>query len=162
MEVQPGGDIVMSSGPVAPLTEPVTVFWAGDILPTELSSVHSLDTIVGNKTTAREHYDSAWREAERRGGFDALFVNERGEVTEGGRTSLFAKIDGRWCTPPLSSGVLPGVMRARLLADPQWGAVEALLRPDQIQQADALVVVNALRGVLRAALENPMTKAARS
>jgi len=152
MEVQPGGDIVMSSGPVALLTEPVTVFWAEDILPTELSSVHSSDTIVANKTTARGHYDSAWREAERRGGFDALFVNEQGEVTEGGRTSLFAKIDGRWCTPPLSSGVLPGVMRAQLLADPEWNALETVMSPEQIRHAEALVVVNALRGVLRARL----------
>ncbi|WP_197712256.1 hypothetical protein [Polynucleobacter necessarius] len=40
-------------------------------------------------------------------------MNEKGLVTEGGRTSIFVKPQGsaEWLTPPVSAGLLPGVMR---------------------------------------------------
>ncbi|WP_162784599.1 aminotransferase class IV [Polynucleobacter necessarius] len=65
--------------------------------------------------------DAAWQAAVKLGSFDALFVNEQGYVTEGDRTSIFIKSKGNaeWLTPPVSAGLLPGVMRAALLADPQ-------------------------------------------
>ena len=40
-----------------------------------------------------------------------LLINERDEVTEGAVSNLFLRLDGGWVTPPLSSGVLPGVGR---------------------------------------------------
>ena len=73
------------------------------------------DALLLHKTR-RAEYDRAWQAAEALGGFDMLFVNERGEVTEGGRSNLFVKLDGQWVTPPLESGVLPGVMRGVLLS----------------------------------------------
>ena len=46
-------------------------------------------------------------------GFDeAIIVNELGRVCEGSVTNLLLKIDGKWITPPISDGVLAGVMRA--------------------------------------------------
>jgi para-aminobenzoate synthetase/4-amino-4-deoxychorismate lyase len=84
------------------------------------------------------------------GAFDTLFFNERGELTEGGRSSVFVQIDGQWMTPPLASGLLPGVMRAELLADPAWAAIERPLSMQDLRDADAVCVCNALRGVLRA------------
>jgi para-aminobenzoate synthetase/4-amino-4-deoxychorismate lyase len=101
-----------------------------------------------HKTSVRARYDAAWRAAEAAGAFDRLFVNERGELTEGGRSNVFLKLDGRWFTPPLSAGVLPGVMRAVLLADPAWDAQERVLTLDDLWAAEAVVVCNALRGVL--------------
>jgi para-aminobenzoate synthetase/4-amino-4-deoxychorismate lyase len=81
-----------------------------------------------------------------------LFFNERGELTEGGRTTVFVKLDGQWWTPPLSSGVLPGVMRSVLLADASMEARErVLLRPD-VLRAEALMLCNALRGAVPARL----------
>jgi branched-subunit amino acid aminotransferase/4-amino-4-deoxychorismate lyase len=44
-------------------------------------------------------------------GFDeAIIVNELGRVCEGSVTNLLLKIDGKWITPPISDGVLAGVM----------------------------------------------------
>jgi len=105
-----------------------------------------------HKTTIRNDYDAAWRHAEMQGAFDTLFCNARGELTEGGRTNLFLKLDGRWFTPPLSSGVLPGIMRAVLLDDPSWAASEAILTVDHLRAAEQIVVCNSLRGVLKAEL----------
>ncbi len=88
------------------------------------ATVHSRDALLRHKTTRRAEYDRAWREAEAKEAFDTLFFNERGELTEGGRSNVFVKLEGRWWTPALSSGVLPGVMRGVLLEDPGMQAAE--------------------------------------
>ncbi len=115
----------------------------------------SADLFLRHKTTQRAQYDAAWRAAEAQGAFDMLFCNERGEITEGARSNVFAQIDGQWFTPPLSAGVLPGVMRAHLLADPHWAASERTLTLADLQRAGRLVLCNALRGVLTARLVSP-------
>ena len=111
------------------------------------------DLFLRHKTTLRTRYDAAWRAAEAQGAFDMLFCNERGELTEGARSSLFVKLDGRWVTPPLSAGLLPGVMRAVLLADPAWDARERSLTLDDLRAAQEIVVCNSLRGVLSATVQ---------
>ncbi|WP_175876479.1 bifunctional anthranilate synthase component I family protein/class IV aminotransferase [Burkholderia sp. BCC0097] len=110
------------------------------------------DALLLHKTTRRAEYDRAWQAAEALGAFDMLFVNERGEVTEGGRSNLFVKLDGQWVTPPLASGVLPGVMRGVLLDDPAFGAVERVLTLDDVLNAEELMICNALRGPMAARL----------
>ncbi len=132
--------------PLAPLAEPSKILLAP--APTEAD-----DPFLRHKSTVRERYDAAWRAAEARGAFDMLFHNSRGELTEGGRSNVFVKLDGRWYTPPLECGLLPGVMRAVLLADPQWGACERKLTLDDLRVAQEVVVCNALRGALRARVE---------
>lgn len=114
------------------------------------AGVESHDPLLLHKTTRRAEYDRGWREAEAHDAFDTLFFNERGELTEGGRSNVFVKLDGRWWTPPLASGVLPGVMRAVLLEDPALGAAERVLSRDDVLNAQALLVCNALRGALPA------------
>jgi para-aminobenzoate synthetase/4-amino-4-deoxychorismate lyase len=108
------------------------------------------DFLLRHKTTARAEYDRGWHEAEARGAFDMLFFNERGELTEGGRSNVFVKLDGQWWTPPLSAGLLPGVMRRCLLDDPQMAAGERTLLLADLLRAEAILVCNALRGVLNA------------
>ena len=92
------------------------------------------------------------RDAEAVGAFDRLFVNAEGALTEGGRSTLLVRLDGRWTTPPLSAGVLPGVMRSALMVDPVWLVSERVLWPADLGRAQALAVCNALRGVLPAVL----------
>ncbi len=111
------------------------------------------DIFLRHKTTVRAQYDAAWRTAEAQGAFDMLFVNQQGELTEGGRSNVFIKLDDRWYTPPLSSGVLPGVMRSVLLDDPVWGARERSLTVADLSKAEAIVVCNALRGAVPAVVE---------
>jgi para-aminobenzoate synthetase/4-amino-4-deoxychorismate lyase len=98
----------------------------------------------------RHLYDQAWKLAEGLGGFDALFVNEQGFVTEGGRSSIFIKSGDRWLTPPLTAGLLPGVMRSIILNDPKWNAHEANLSIDAIRHAEEIMLSNALRGLVPA------------
>jgi para-aminobenzoate synthetase/4-amino-4-deoxychorismate lyase len=116
------------------------------------AAVASGDLFLRHKTTQRARYDAGWRAAEAQGGFDMLFFNERGELTEGGRSNVFVKQGGCWFTPPLAAGVLPGVMRAVLLNDPAWGAREKTLPLAALHDAEQIVVCNALRGVLHACI----------
>ena len=49
-------------------------------------------------------------------GFDeALVISSDGKVCEGSVNNVLVKIEGKWCTPPLSDGVLPGIMRALVI-----------------------------------------------
>ena len=105
--------------------------------------------LLNHKTSLRSGYDAAIQKAQALGAFDAVFVNAQGEVTEGARSTLFVQIAGRWYTPPLASGVLAGVLRARLLARGQ-AVTEKVLRLQDLEQAQALVVGSALRGLQRA------------
>jgi len=86
------------------------------------------------------------QEAQARGLFEVIAGNERGVLTDGGRTTLFAVIGGRAFTPPVGDGALPGIAR-RVLLDAGL-AVEASLRWEDLARAEAVFVANALRGVL--------------
>ncbi|MCA8301574.1 aminodeoxychorismate synthase component I [Burkholderia seminalis] len=144
------GTIEIVAAPLKPLPAgPVGVLLASahGFAPTRAS-----DALLLHKTTRRAEYDRAWQAAESLGGFDMLFVNERGEVTEGGRSNLFVKLDGQWVTPPLACGVLPGVMRGVLLDDRAFGAVERVVTRDDLARAQGLLLTNALRGALDAVL----------
>ncbi|SHM88060.1 para-aminobenzoate synthetase / 4-amino-4-deoxychorismate lyase [Duganella sacchari] len=146
LAINAAGAFAVQHAPLAPLTEPVRVLLAAD-------STSTSDLFLRHKTSIRSRYDAAWRDAEAQGAFDTLFFNERGELTEGGRSSVFVRVDGRWLTPPLSSGLLPGVMRGVLLDDPQWNASEAVITRAMLEAADDIVICNALRGALRAVLQ---------
>jgi len=137
------GAFAVQAGVLKELQQPVRVFLAEQ-------RTSAGDVFLRHKTTLRAQYDAAWKEAEAEGGFDKLFFNERDELTEGGRSSVFVKANGKWLTPPLSSGLLPGVMRAVVLD--AWGASEAVITREMLLQAEEIVVCNALRGTLRATL----------
>ncbi|KJS69015.1 MAG: chloride transporter [Comamonadaceae bacterium BICA1-1] len=115
------------------------------------------DPLAAHKTTRRSHYDAGIRAAEREGAFDSLFFNSAGELVEGGRSSVFLRLGGRWLTPPVRCGALPGIQRGLLLADPAWAASEARLTRSDLRRAEAIVVCNALRGALPARLYGAAT-----
>ncbi|MFL6673750.1 MAG: aminodeoxychorismate synthase component I [Massilia sp.] len=146
LAVNHGGEVQLQTGVLAPLNEPVRVVLAEQ-------RTQSDDLFLRHKTSIRRRYDAAWRAAEAKGAFDALFFNERGELTEGGRSNVFIRVGERWYTPPLSCGLLPGVMRGVLLDAPAWNASERIITREMLEAADDIVVCNALRGPLRAVLE---------
>jgi para-aminobenzoate synthetase/4-amino-4-deoxychorismate lyase len=112
--------------------------------------------LSGHKTTLRAVYDAGVREAEEEGAFDTLFFTRDGRLVEGGRSSVFVRLGGRWWTPPVEDGALPGVMRSVLLADPAWNAAERSLSRAEVLAAEEIVVCNALRGAVRARLTHPV------
>ena len=98
------------------------------------------------KTTQRAHYDAFAPSGD--DVFDTLLWNERGELTEFTRGNVALRIGGRWLTPTPSSGLLPGIARARLLRE---GTIEeAVLMREDLARSEAVVFFNSLRGWLPA------------
>jgi len=100
------------------------------------------------KSSARGVYDAA-RAALPEGVDEALLLNQHGQLCEGSITNLFLKRGDLLLTPALACGLLPGVLRADLLA--KGRAVEAEVMPDDLAKGD-LFVGNALRGLIPARL----------
>jgi para-aminobenzoate synthetase/4-amino-4-deoxychorismate lyase len=109
------------------------------------------DYLLRHKTSARSLYDRALaRLADHPGVFDALFLNTRSEVCEGARSNVFIERDGVLLTPPLTCGLLPGVMRRHLLESGR--ARECVLTLDDLLGASAIHMANALRGLIPVSL----------
>ncbi|MDQ5904280.1 MAG: para-aminobenzoate synthetase / 4-amino-4-deoxychorismate lyase [Pseudomonadota bacterium] len=117
--------------------------------------INSREPWLRYKTTVRDLYE---QELERVQGmpsvFDAIFLNERGEVCEGARSNVFVRMapGEPLLTPPLGCGLLPGVLRRQLLESGE--ALERMLREADLRNATELYLGNALRGLVRVLLED--------
>ncbi|HSZ73935.1 MAG TPA: aminodeoxychorismate synthase component I [Rhizomicrobium sp.] len=110
--------------------------------------VESADILLRHKTNWRELYESEFAACV---ADEVIFLNERGELTEGSRTNIFARIDGRLLTPRLSSGLLNGCLRAEILANDE--CEERVLRLDDLARAKKIYLGNSLRGLILAKLK---------
>jgi para-aminobenzoate synthetase/4-amino-4-deoxychorismate lyase len=132
------GAIAIETRPLDAVAEPVAVALAP--LP-----VGRDDFRLRHKTSDRGYYDEARRAA---GTFEILFHDADGFLTEGSFTSLFVPRDGLLLTPPLSRGLLPGVLRGKLIEEGK--AREAELRLEDL--AGTFYIGNAVRGLIAARL----------
>jgi para-aminobenzoate synthetase / 4-amino-4-deoxychorismate lyase len=115
--------------------------------------VDEKDPLFYHKTTRRQFYDAEMeRQKELTGCDEVVFLNTRGELTEGTRTTLFVEQDGRLFTPALACGLLPGTLREELLDLPRAAASEAVLTPSDLARADRIYLGNSVRGLVRAEL----------
>ncbi len=129
------GTVAVQGEPIALLRGPISAALASH-------PVDSANPWLRHKTTRRQAYES--RAA--RSVFDTLLWNEREEVTEFTRGNLVVKIAGRLLTPALACGLLPGTLRAALLAR---GAVrESIITLAELESAEGLWFVNSVRGAL--------------
>jgi len=101
------------------------------------------DAFIRHKTTRRTAYTPF---APPPGCFDTLLYNASGELTEFTIGNLGLQLDGQWYTPPLSCGLLPGVMRATLLSEGHLQ--ERRLTLDDLHHAQGLALLNSVRGWL--------------
>jgi len=74
-------------------------------------SVSSQNPFLYHKTTNRKFYDCFLRKFKRKGFYDVIFMNEKGEITEGARTNVYLEKKGIIYTPPLKCGLLGGAVR---------------------------------------------------
>ncbi|WP_243406167.1 aminodeoxychorismate synthase component I [Sphingosinicella sp. YJ22] len=129
VEVEPLGE---------PPVEPVPV--AVRPLP-----VPAQDFRLRHKTSDREFYRAALAAA---GTYEVAFIDPDGFLTEGSFTTIFVERDGGLLTPPLSLGLLPGVLRQRLIDEGR--ATEAPLRERDLE--GGFLIGNSVRGLIRARL----------
>ena len=96
----------------------------------------------------------ATREAQARGAFEAVMLNERGEVAEGAGSNVFVVHEGRLLTPPLQAGILAGITREVVLElCPELGQPVSVepLRVQDLLRADEIFVTSTLKEVVGAA-----------
>jgi len=111
------------------------------------------DFRLRHKTSDRAFYDEARAAA---GAYEVLFRDADGFLTEGSFTSLFVEKGNMLVTPPLARGLLPGVLRARLIA-------EGKAKEGDLVEADLALpffIGNAVRGLVRARLRSGSASAA--
>lgn len=115
------------------------------------------DPYLRHKTTRRAPYDAALAAAHAAGADEVLFANQYGELTEGAWSNLFVDMgDGCLRTPPLSAGLLPGILRAELLAKGE--AREFTLTLSDLRSAKAIYMGNSVRGLMPAVLKMASTQ----
>lgn len=150
LEVDADGGSHVARARLEPTPEPVTALLA----PTPWT----VGPLSRHKTSERAHLDEAVAAATGKGAFDTIGHDERGRVLEGGRSNVFARIGGRWLTPASRLGILPGIQRAELLADPGLIGAETIdeaeFTVEDLRTADRVVLTNALRGPLVARVED--------
>ncbi|MGA7229220.1 MAG: chorismate-binding protein [Acidimicrobiia bacterium] len=133
----PDGRVEVSSEPLPTWDEPVSVI-VSDV------RVDPSDPYWYHKVADRSRYPISDDQTE------MLMTNLDGEVTETNRSNLIAHVGGRWITPPLSSGCLPGVAREAALKS--MDIIERPLTIVDLMSADELAVTNAVRGWRKAVL----------
>ncbi len=137
------GATALEAGPMSDgaLDEPVIC----GVLPLP---VDSGDWRLRHKTTDRHFYDDARRVAQAAGAAEAILVRDDGLITEASRSNLFVARGDGLVTPPLSHGLLPGVLRRSLIE--QGRAVEGEIRLEDLE--DGFYLGNSVRGLMKARL----------
>ncbi|MGH6647162.1 chorismate-binding protein [Aquabacterium sp.] len=135
------GLVTCEAAPVTASNPPITVALAKQAMP-------PADEFIAHKTTQRGAYAPFHAPA---GCFDTLLWNAQGELTEFTIGNVAVKLAGEWFTPPLSAGLLPGVMRQTLLTEGRLR--ERTITLDELRHhAEGLALINSVRGWLDARL----------
>ncbi len=103
------------------------------------------DVRLHHKTTDRRPYKQALKAG---GTFEVLMTDSEGYLTEGCFSTIFVERGDRLVTPPLSRGILPGVLRQSLIDSGE--AVEGELRPHDLEKS--CFIGNAARGLVAATI----------
>ncbi len=110
--------------------------------------VDPADVFLFHKTTRRLRYVEARNRYPDHD--DVVLVNLRGEATETSIANIAVDLDGRWWTPPIDAGLLPGTERAALLAD--GTLAERAIKVDELLAAREIAVLSSVRGWRHAVL----------
>lgn len=136
------GEITVEAYGYVPSTEPRRVSLAPQPIDRD-------DPFLYHKTTNRALYENALAACP---GFDdVLLWNEDGELTESTRANIILELDGERVTPPVSSGLLPGVYRGWLLRQGQ--VRERVVRLVDLARCEDIWLVNSLRGAEAALID---------
>lgn len=134
------GRFIVVHQPYADATAPVRLMIMQDC--TGLSSM----TI---KTFPYEHRLSLLALARKKGFDEIICSNEGDEISEGAVSNFLFRIDGKWATTPLSSGVLPGIQRG-IVIERCGVSVKQIFKSD-LARVDAAFVISSLKIALSVA-----------
>ena len=132
--------IQISPAPEHSSTPPLHAIIARSVRRNEGSPLSQMKTLnYGDHILAR-------REAEKAGADEAIMLNNAGHAACFTVGNLFIVQDGQLCTPPLSDGVMDGIIRRKWMDTAD--VVERSLTADDLENADAIFLTNSLRGIV--------------
>ena len=135
VEIDTAGDLRLGAEPFTADRTPVRAALAGQ-------PVNSGDPFLYHRTSRRGVYETATAGAP---GYDEVLLwNERGEVTESCTANFVCEREGRYYTPPISCGLLPGTYRASLLRE--RGYVERPIRIEELGDFDKIYLIDSATG----------------
>jgi para-aminobenzoate synthetase/4-amino-4-deoxychorismate lyase len=114
-------------------------------------NIDSTSIFQFHKTSRRDVYNQEYDKASKAGYYDAVILNERNEVAEACRHNIFIKKDGQLITPPLTTGILNGIYRQKLIMQEQ--AIEKTIYPDDLINCDEILLTNSVRGIVHVKLK---------
>jgi branched-chain amino acid aminotransferase len=138
---------------VQPLTTPSERFYTDGISAITYRTQRQVDatSAVGAKVGNYLVSVLAMREASRVGAMEALIVDARGAVLEGGTSNVFLVEKGRLVTPDVSAGILAGVTRAHVLEVAHGLGIAVELRTPSVSDAyaaDELFITSSIRELM--------------
>lgn len=139
--VDRGGRVTCEADVLKPMPSPMRVGFAS-------APVTTRDVFLYHKTTNREVYKRAMESCH--GVDDVVLFNERGEITESTLANVVADLGGRLMTPPVSSGLLAGTYRKKMIESGE--VIEKLISVDDLRKADRIWLVNSVRGRMPAVI----------
>ena len=104
--------------------------------------VDHTDPMLFHKHSLRGPYEDA--RARHPDADEVVLTNDRREITEATIANVVVSVDGRWVTPPLDAGLLPGIGREIALAE-GWLA-EGTITIDDLWRADVVELISDVRG----------------
>ena len=105
------------------------------------------DIFLQHKTSRRTIYNT---EYQKYNVYDVIFINNQGFIGEASRHNIFIKKQNRWITPPLSAGILPGIMRQIFIETTE--VLEKNITLDELKNADEIWLSNSIRGLIKVEL----------
>jgi branched-chain amino acid aminotransferase len=138
---------------VQPLSPPAAHLYTAGIAAISYRTQRQVDatSAVGAKVGNYLVSVLAMREASRVGALEALIVDARGCVLEGGSSNVFLVERGTLVTPDVSAGVLAGITRAQVLEVAKTLGIGVQLRTpnlDEAYQADELFISSSIRELM--------------
>ncbi len=134
-----------------PLVIPEGLYQQGATLTLAPFPRHCQSPLTRFKTTSylENIYTRTWAQA--RGFYDALFLNEKGEIMEASAANLFYIRGNSLVTPSLDSGLLPGIVRAtilRIAGELGLQGKERGVTLDELGRAEEVFLTNSIIEVL--------------
>ncbi len=112
------------------------------------TKTNSSNEFLYHKTDNRYWYDNAMKKIKNGEVFDVIYTNEKDEITEGARSNIVISKDGKLYTPTISSGLLNGTYRQKIIHKLN----EKTLYKSDIINADKIYCINSVRGIVEVKL----------
>ena len=126
---------------------PITSPNSNTLILNTTNPIYPRSLLVGHKTHNYMEVMYLLSLARAQAYYDCLRIDTNGYLAETATSNLFFLKDGRLHTPALDTGILPGVIRAALLRDPDLQIEEGHFVPEILCDAEAVFVTNATSGL---------------